>query len=243
MSNNFEDIYVTKEIKMSKDPAFLFYPNDYIGGTMGMTFEEKGAYMELLMMQFNRGHMTSHMIGQTVGQLWGNLQVKFIQDPDGLWYNVRLEEEQIKRRKYSESRRNNLSGLNKYTNNTQKKGGHMEGHMEAHMENENINENKDINKDKNNSIIRRKKEFKKQVFAHTEKYPETTLNNFYEYWTEKNASGKKMRNEMQPTFEITKRLATWARNDKSFKTGAGGKSTGTRTTGYVHEYTKPIQEM
>ncbi len=22
---------------MSKDPAFLFYPNDYIGGTMGMT--------------------------------------------------------------------------------------------------------------------------------------------------------------------------------------------------------------
>jgi hypothetical protein len=53
-----------------KDPAFLFYPNDWIGGTMGMTFEEKGAYMELLMMQFNRGHMTSHMIAQTVGQLW-----------------------------------------------------------------------------------------------------------------------------------------------------------------------------
>jgi hypothetical protein len=48
---------------MSKDPAFLFYPNDYIGGTMGMTFEEKGAYMELLMLQFNRGHMTTHMIG------------------------------------------------------------------------------------------------------------------------------------------------------------------------------------
>ena len=46
---------------MAKDPAFLFYPNDWLGGTMGMTFEEKGAYMELLMMQFNRGHMTSHM--------------------------------------------------------------------------------------------------------------------------------------------------------------------------------------
>ena len=48
---------------MAKDPAFLFYPNDYIGGTMGMTFEEKGAYIELLMLQFNRGHMTTHMIG------------------------------------------------------------------------------------------------------------------------------------------------------------------------------------
>ena len=35
---------------MAKDPAFLFYPGDWIGGTMGMTFEEKGAYMEILMM-------------------------------------------------------------------------------------------------------------------------------------------------------------------------------------------------
>ena len=33
---------------MSKDPAFLFYPNDYLGGTMGMTFEMKGAYIDLL---------------------------------------------------------------------------------------------------------------------------------------------------------------------------------------------------
>ena len=70
---------------MSKDPAFLFYPNDYLGGTMGMTFEEKGAYIELLMLQFNRGHMTEHMIGHTVGQLWKNIKDKFIQDPTGLW--------------------------------------------------------------------------------------------------------------------------------------------------------------
>ena len=55
---------------MAKDPAFLFYPNDYIGGTMGMTFEEKGAYIELLMLQFNRGHMDGHMIGHCVGQIW-----------------------------------------------------------------------------------------------------------------------------------------------------------------------------
>lgn len=24
---------------MAKDPAFLFYPNDWLGGTMGMTFD------------------------------------------------------------------------------------------------------------------------------------------------------------------------------------------------------------
>ncbi len=123
---------------MAKDPAFLFYPNDYIGGTMGMTFEEKGAYMELLMMQFNRGHMTKHMIGQTVGQLWVNIEDKFKVDDKGLYYNARLEEEQTKRKNYSESRRNNVSGKNQYTKNPKKKAGHMTLHMENEDENENV---------------------------------------------------------------------------------------------------------
>ena len=120
---------------MSKDPAFLFYPNDYLGGTMGMTFEEKGAYIELLMLQFNRGHMTEHMIGHTVGQLWKNIKDKFIQDPTGLWYNVRLDEEKSKRMAFTQSRRNNIKGVNQHT----------VGHMTSHMENENVNVNKDKN--------------------------------------------------------------------------------------------------
>ena len=119
---------------MSKDPAFLFYPNDYIGGTMGMTFEEKGAYMELLMMQFNRGHMTSHMIGQAVGQIWENLQGKFKKDDKGLFYNERLEIEIERRKAFVGSRYNNIAGKNQYT----KINGNSVGHMASHMENENI---------------------------------------------------------------------------------------------------------
>ena len=125
---------------MSKDPAILFYPNDYIGGTMGMTFEEKGAYMELLMLQFNRGHMTTHMIGQTVGQLWGQIKDKFVKDDSGLWYNKRIDEEKEKRIAYVSSRNNNRLGINQYTNKKKKKVGHMTTHME--------NENEDVNKDK-----------------------------------------------------------------------------------------------
>ena len=125
---------------MAKDPAFLFYPNDYIGGTMGMTFEEKGAYIDLLMTQFNRGHMTDHMIGQIVGQLWVNIKVKFRQDQKGLWYNERLDEEKIKRQNYTKSRNNNLSGKNQYP----KKPNKNSGHMTYHMENENVNENIDV---------------------------------------------------------------------------------------------------
>ena len=122
---------------MSKDPAFLFYPNDYLGGTMGMTFEEKGAYIDLLMLQFNRGHMTEHMIGHTVGQLWKNIKDKFIQDPTGLWYNVRLDEEKSKRMAFTQSRRNNIKGVNQHTL----------GHMTSHMDNVNVNEDKNINID------------------------------------------------------------------------------------------------
>ena len=120
-----------------KDPAFLFYPNDWLGGTLGMTFEEKGAYIELLMLQFNRGHMTSHMIAQTVGQLWVNVQDKFKIDDSGLFYNARLELEIEKRKKFINSRFNNLEGKNQHS----KKTGHMDGHMTSHMENENEIEN------------------------------------------------------------------------------------------------------
>ena len=117
---------------MAKDPAFLFYPNDYIGGTMGWSFEEKGAYMEILMMQFNRGHMTEHMIRHIIGQLWDNIKDKFIKDEDGLFFNERLELEKTKRSDYTTSRRNNVLGKNQYS---------KIGHMSKHMEDRDVNEN------------------------------------------------------------------------------------------------------
>jgi len=119
---------------MAKDPAFLFYPNDYIGGTMGMTFEQKGAYMELLMAQFNRGHMDTHMVLRIVGDLWGDIRDKFTQDEDGRWYNQRLHDEKIKRKSFTDSRLKNLSG-NKDSS-----------HMDAHMEDRDVN--RDINRHK-----------------------------------------------------------------------------------------------
>lgn len=129
-----------------KDPAFLFYPNDYLGGTLGLTFEQKGAYIELLMMQFNRGHMTYDMIGQMLGQsidnIWFSIKDKFKIDDNGLYFNERLEIEQNKRKAFSESRRNNISGVNQHSKKGEKqKKEHKNkvGHMTTHMEDENIN--------------------------------------------------------------------------------------------------------
>lgn len=165
---------------MAKDPAFLFYPSDWISGTLGMTFEEKGAYFELLMTQFNQGHMTSHMIGRMVGQLWSSIQHKFIQDENGLWYNIRLEEEKKKRKAFTESRRNNIKGKNQYTEKPTKKVGHKKGHMTSHMENVNVNEIIDYFKDKG--------------------YTEESAKKFYDFYSVsdwKDSNGKKVINWKQ----------------------------------------------
>ena len=168
---------------MSKDPAFLFYPNDWLGGTMGMTFEQKGAYIDLLMMQFNVGHMGGHMVGQVVGQIWDGIKHKFIQDEKGLWYNERLEEEKFKRKSYVKSRNNNLKGKNQYSS----KGGHKGGHTTSHMEDEDYNskciEDKGGVGEKETSTWYGN--FKNHNPHHSVKYPETYQDiRFAEIWDE-----------------------------------------------------------
>jgi len=196
---------------MAKDPAFLFYPNDWLGGTLGMSFEEKGAYIELLMLQFNRGHMDGHMCGQVVGQIWDKIKTKFVQDPNGLWYNERLEEEQNKRKSFTMSRKNNLLGVNQYT----KKDGHKNGHMTFHMENENKDSSYVLKGGVGEKhLTDRKKEFFEKVIAQfQEQHPPQLLNDFCEYWTEHNEGGRKMRFEMQKIFNVKRRITTWVRNN------------------------------
>lgn len=118
-----------------KDPAFLFYSSDFIVGTMLMTYEQKGKYIELLCIQHQQGHLSEEDMLKVCGEYDNKIYNKFIKDDNNNYYNERLEEEAIKRKSYTESRRNNL-----------KSKSHMVSHMKDHMENVNINEN--INKNK-----------------------------------------------------------------------------------------------
>ena len=88
-----------------KNPAVLWYPADYLVGTMGMTWEQKGRYVELLNIQHQKGHLD---IKKLMPDCPPEVYEKFVQDEDGLWYNERMELEQIKRRKFVDSRRKNL---------------------------------------------------------------------------------------------------------------------------------------
>lgn len=97
---------------MGKDPAFLFYPTDFNDGTQDFTNEEVGAYLRLLLFQFSQGHLPIDRIRKKLGyddfnKLWPTLKTKFAIDANNSYYNVRLEEEQLKRKKHCEHQRDN----------------------------------------------------------------------------------------------------------------------------------------
>lgn len=127
---------------MAKDPAMLWYWNDWHSGTVLMSRFLKGCYMDILHAQFNNGPLSldevKAVLGGDFGQSWPILQKKFSVNPDGLFFNDRLEQEKIKRKEFTESRRKNR--LKKTYDTTYDK--HMNNHMIEHMENENENRNK-----------------------------------------------------------------------------------------------------
>ena len=60
----------------------------------------------------------------------------------------------------------------------------------------------------------RKNDFYQSVVPYAEQYDREMLNDFYQYWTELDKRGRRMRFEMEKTWETGKRLATWARRER-----------------------------
>lgn len=66
-----------------------------------------------------------------------------------------------------------------------------------------------------NNIEERKSAFKELLKEFMPGYEIEMLKEFFEYWTEPNKSGRKMRFEDQKFFDLKRRLATWHRNNKN----------------------------
>jgi uncharacterized protein YdaU (DUF1376 family) len=105
---------------MARDPAFLFYYQDFLVGTMTMTLEQKGAYITIMCLQAAKGHLSCDGIILALNRqdLWDAIRSKFVQDKAGLWYNVRLDEEMKKRAEHSKKQKINAS-LRWHKNGTQ----------------------------------------------------------------------------------------------------------------------------
>ena len=76
----------------------------------------------------------------------------------------------------------------------------------------------------------RKQEFYDSLRQYVGKYDREMLRDFYDYWSESNDGGTKMRWEIAKTkggtFSIGGRLATWKRNEERYGRNGSGREKG-----------------
>lgn len=69
-------------------------------------------------------------------------------------------------------------------------------------------------------------------------YDKEMVRAFFDYWTELNTPRTKMRFEMEKTWETSKRLATWNKNQSKFN----GRNSITQKSGVSEDYQRSILE-
>ena len=92
---------------MPSPPAFQFYADDFLAGTIDMTAEEVGAYMRLLCLQWTKGAITDRQklsVGVSKEVAETVLSLKFVKQKDGTFVNVRLEEVRNLRENYAKQK-------------------------------------------------------------------------------------------------------------------------------------------
>jgi len=182
---------------MAKDPAFLFYYQDFIVGTTFMSNAETGAYIKTLCHLADKETITDVQIAMICDKDI-EMAMKIIEKlhciKEGIYCSKRLNIEVEKRKAFAESRRKNREGKKK------KKSNKICKTYDSHMEDENEN----INRIKDKEEI-----FKKEV----QKFNSPNAKEFIEYWTEPNKSGTKMRFELERTWDLKRRLSRWSNNN------------------------------
>jgi hypothetical protein len=66
------------------------------------------------------------------------------------------------------------------------------------------------------SIEERKNKFQLELSKYIPQYGKPMILAFYEYWSETNSNGKKMRFEKEKTWELSKRLKRWSDNNNKY---------------------------
>jgi hypothetical protein len=215
---------------MAKDPAFLFYSQDFLTGTYTMSCEHVGMYIRLLCLQHQKGRLHELDMLHICTTYVEHVYSKFEKDEEGYFFNKRLKEESEKRKKYTQSRRDNIN--KRYNKDS---GSTYVEHMNIHMENENedihtisnnkelsivTNDKEEVKKEKTKSYKNwSKEEFIEDLKQFSEEYPKDTLNAFFLYWSESSASGK-MRFQLEKTWESASRLIRWKESNPAQPTKA-----------------------
>ena len=92
-----------------KSPAFQFYVDDFLGGTVTFNNEQKGLYITLLCIQWSAGFVTDDdflcLGSTTLEPQFNRVKAKFDRGEDGNLRNLRLEAERAKQMVWREKSR------------------------------------------------------------------------------------------------------------------------------------------
>jgi len=81
-----------------------------------------------------------------------------------------------------------------------------------HTDSTQIDTNKNDKNNKNINLPKIQKEFYDSLIPFSNEFERQTLRDFYEYWSEPSKSGKKIRMQLEKTWDTRKRLIRWANN-------------------------------
>jgi uncharacterized protein YdaU (DUF1376 family) len=93
-----------------KPPAFQFYADDFLAGTITMSNEERGLYIALLCIQWSKGFIIKADIDRLAHSMADASQAhvtsKFLPSPGGRLVNPRMESERQKQAEFRENKSN-----------------------------------------------------------------------------------------------------------------------------------------
>ena len=137
---------------MGKNPAFLFYPSDFIMGTTTFSYDQKGKYVDLLCIQFSKeGYIPERDVKKILNfENTDDLEVleKFRLSEEGKYFNIRLLAEINKRKTYSKKQSVNAQKRWNKSKDAIAMPSHKVGNAKRMpLENTNTNENINVFKD------------------------------------------------------------------------------------------------
>jgi hypothetical protein len=231
---------------MAKElPYFRFEPSEWDNGNIQMcSRESKGLFIDLCSLYWSRlGELPYALALQ---KLCNGIEVALQELKkhdifgviDGQIVIDFLDEQLSERGQVSEKRRNAAQKRWNDASALQVQSKSNANRIEENRIKEKKKEEKIITASKLATIETREIEFRDKLIPYIDTYGKEMLRAFYDYWTEKNEGGKKMKFEMQRVFEIEKRLRTWSNNNFQ----KNGKSNGTPKTFDKDKLTRLINE-
>jgi hypothetical protein len=126
---------------VKREPAFLFYPGDFLAGTALFSYEQRGKYIVLLCLHHAHGFITSSELDLVCGDD-KMIRSKFQKNSAGNWVNARMLIEKQEREKYCKMQSDRANRRWHPTNESETpKSENSDFLHENVIENENENEN------------------------------------------------------------------------------------------------------